>query len=260
MPRISAIRWRIAWRWGEQLGPLGEDDAVEVDDPPARPRRPPRQAAASISAESRPRLAGSVSGNICADVAQRGRPQQGVGHGVQQHVGVAVADQAPDRAGCRSRPAAAARPAPADACRVRFQRVAAVRGSISLELRLRIFVNCPIAAGLYPPGRLPTTRADSGGIPAEAMTARQLSPRPPRRPYNRSSYGHHRDRRAGEVLPRLPEAGGTAGLDPRAVPPHVPRRSRPSAASTSRSSRASSSPFWAPTAPARPPRSSCSPA
>ena len=78
-----------------QLRPLGVDDAVEVHDAGSRPRPPCAAATASISAESRPRLAASVLGNSAADVGQGGGAQQGVGHGVQQHVGVAVADELP---------------------------------------------------------------------------------------------------------------------------------------------------------------------
>ena len=53
---------RLAVR--EQLGALGKDDAVHIADPPAERTHVGQRAAVSISAESRPRFSGSVSGNI----------------------------------------------------------------------------------------------------------------------------------------------------------------------------------------------------
>ncbi len=47
---------------------------------------------ASISRRVAPPVCRVGIGKQLADVAQAGGPQQGIGHGVQQHVGVAVAN------------------------------------------------------------------------------------------------------------------------------------------------------------------------
>ena len=79
---------------GEELGTLGEDDAVDVDDLPAQ-----RGHGVQRGGEHFGRVAAAVLGvgvgEHLAHVAQGGRAQQGVDHGVQQRVGVAMADRLP---------------------------------------------------------------------------------------------------------------------------------------------------------------------
>ena len=81
---------RLAMR--QQLGPLGEDDAVDVDDPPAE-RGDGVQGGAQHFGRVAAAVLGIGVGKHLPDVAQGGGPQQGVGHGVQERVGVAVADR-----------------------------------------------------------------------------------------------------------------------------------------------------------------------
>ena len=77
--------------WG-QLGPLGENDAVDVADPP-----PGLSSGLPGRIEHLGRVPIAVGrvgvGKNLADVAQGGRAEHGVAHGVQQHVGIAVAQQ-----------------------------------------------------------------------------------------------------------------------------------------------------------------------
>ncbi len=80
---------RLAMR--QELGPLGKDDAVDVDDPPAD-----RGDGVQGGGEHLGRVAAAVLrigvGKHLPDVAQGGGAQQGVGHRVQEGVGVSVAD------------------------------------------------------------------------------------------------------------------------------------------------------------------------
>ncbi len=77
---------------GGQLGALGKHDAIDVCDLPAGPGH-----GLAGLLEHVGRVASAVDrigiGKHLADVAQGGRAQDGVGHGVQQHVGVAVPDE-----------------------------------------------------------------------------------------------------------------------------------------------------------------------
>ena len=94
MPRMSASRWRMTLAMGQELGTLGEDDAVDVDDLPAQ-----RGHGVERGGEHFGRIAAAVVGigvgKHLADVAQGGGAEQGVDHGVQQGVAVAVADRLP---------------------------------------------------------------------------------------------------------------------------------------------------------------------
>ena len=79
---------------GEQLGPLGENDAVDIDDVPAEQFHRFEDVGEHFA-----RVAAAVFGIGVGihqpDVAQGGGPQQGVDHRVQQRVGVAMADRLP---------------------------------------------------------------------------------------------------------------------------------------------------------------------
>ena len=93
-PRCGGCR-PAAGGWlavGEQLGTLGEDDAVDVDDLPAQGGH-----GLQGGGEHFGRIAAAVLGvgvgEHLADVAQGGGAEQGVDHGVQQGVAVAVADR-----------------------------------------------------------------------------------------------------------------------------------------------------------------------
>jgi len=76
----------------QQFWALGEDHAVQIDDPPAQ-----RQHCIPGGGKHFGRIAAAVDrigiGKQLADIAQGGCSQQGVDHGVQQRVAVAVADQ-----------------------------------------------------------------------------------------------------------------------------------------------------------------------
>ena len=90
-----------------QLGPLGEDDAVDVDDsqPSAATAS---KAARSISAESRPRFSGSVSGNICPMSPSAAAPSRASVTACKR-TSASLWPTASRRAGCRCRPVATAR-------------------------------------------------------------------------------------------------------------------------------------------------------
>ncbi len=105
-----------------QLGPLGEHDAIEVDDRDSRLPGPRSYARRSMSAESRPRFSAVGIGKQFADVAQRRGAQQA--HRSPRAAARRRRCGRPPagRAECRCRPAATGRRAQAGACRVRCQR------------------------------------------------------------------------------------------------------------------------------------------
>ena len=79
---------------GQELGPLGEDNAIDVDDPKSN-----RRHGIAGGDQHLGRVAAAVGririGKHLADVAQGGRPQKSVGYGVEQGVGIAMADHLP---------------------------------------------------------------------------------------------------------------------------------------------------------------------
>ena len=94
MPRMSAIRSRIGLAIGQELGPLGENDAIDVDDPQSDRRH--RIAGGDEHFGGVAAAVGRIGiGKHLADIAQGGGPEQGVGNGVQKHVGIAMADHLP---------------------------------------------------------------------------------------------------------------------------------------------------------------------
>jgi len=83
-----------AFAVGPQLGVFGEHDAIDVADLPSGPCHRVAGGAQHLG-----RVAIAVGrvrvGKHLTDVAQGGRSQQRIRHGVEQHVGVAVAEQSP---------------------------------------------------------------------------------------------------------------------------------------------------------------------
>lgn len=77
---------------GSQLRLLGEHDAVQVYDSPAALDHRLVCPAEHVGRIAAPVVWVGVREHL-ADVAQRGRTQQGVGHGVEQGVGIAVSDR-----------------------------------------------------------------------------------------------------------------------------------------------------------------------
>jgi hypothetical protein len=79
---------------GEKLGTLCEDDAVDVDDSPAE-----RRHGVNGSGEHFGGIASSVFGIgigiHLADIAQRGRAEERVDHGMKQGIAVAMPDRLP---------------------------------------------------------------------------------------------------------------------------------------------------------------------
>ena len=106
---------------GQQLGPLGEDDAVEVDDLPADRGDGVAGPRASISAESRPRFAGSVSGNIWPMSPRAAAPSRASVTACSRTSASLWPTDLPIVGNIdAAQPQRSARPQ-ADACRVRFQ-------------------------------------------------------------------------------------------------------------------------------------------
>ena len=140
---------------GEQLGPLGEDDAVDVDDLPAERGDGVASAAASISAESRPRLAGSVSGNIWPMSPRAAAPA-----GRRSRRAAArrrrCGRPTPDRGECRSPPSRSGPPGRSRwvSCPI------PTRGARVIVSPVPVFLYRRNRAGLYLPGARPTTRSE----------------------------------------------------------------------------------------------------
>ena len=256
---------------GQELGTLGEDDAVEVDDLPAQRGDGVAGAAASISAESRPRLAGSVSGNIwpmspraaapsrasitaCSSASASLWPTDSRSWGMSMPPS---RSGPPGRSRCVSCPIPTRIPSVAwsPCCAASVDRTRGIiqrRGEAETDGRrndecdetMNAEDRMPIAVirhSAFAFVSLPFPPLWAGPIIDRVMAIIEIEGLA-------KSYRVYQKKE------------GLAGRDRRAVPPPVSRWSRPSAASTCGSSRASSSPFWGPTGPARPPRSNSSPA
>jgi len=161
---------------GAQPGPLGEDDAIDVADLPAG-----LGGGLSSLTEHFCRVATPVGrvgvGKPLADVAQGRRPEHRVGHRVQEHVGIAVADQLPVVGNVD--PTQPERAAGLESMRVVSDSNAyGWRGWASwLPLRCG---RCP-SRGLYPKGTATTTRtlillfrADGGAYNRKVMAVIEI--------------------------------------------------------------------------------------
>ena len=112
-------------------------------------------------------------GKHLADVGQRGRAEQRVGHGMQQHVGIAVADQLQVTGHVDA--AQPQRPARLAAMRVFADPDPQIaRGDISQSAVVRKLAN---PRGLYRRGKQRTTRADQRAGTLRAEILESLAPR-----------------------------------------------------------------------------------
>ena len=78
----------------KDFGPLGENHAIQIHDPPSG-RHHPLQARPQHFGRITPPIGRIGVGKKFADIAQSGRSKQGVGDGVQEHIGIAVAQRLP---------------------------------------------------------------------------------------------------------------------------------------------------------------------
>ena len=92
MARISAMRRRMAWRWGAILGRFAQDGDVDIADAAAlRAHEPQGLAQEEVRGRTLPAWIGI--GKVLADVAGADGPEQRIGQRVQRHVGVGVTFQ-----------------------------------------------------------------------------------------------------------------------------------------------------------------------